>query len=267
MSAAAPQGTPSKRVVYTAVFGGYDTVSPVQPCVGCDFICFTDNPATGASGWQVRLITHSGEPPALLNRKFKMLPHQFLHGYAQSLYVDGHVVIRQCPQPLFDKYLSQGLVAIPTHQDRNCAYDEAKYCVEDGIISATLVEQQMSGYEADGFPRRFGLTENGIILRRHNDPHVIRLMEAWWQEYLNKSRRDQLSLPYLSWKQQFVITPLEEGPRRSARYFTLHPHQRHATSPVRLVAWYLRAFKHRSPLHFAAHRAYEYLSRSMRGRS
>lgn len=266
MSADKPQGPRSHRVVYTAVFGGYDNLSPVEPCGECDFICFTDSPSTGASGWEVRLIDHSGEPPALLNRKFKMLPHQILPQYSQSLYVDGHVVIRRCPLPLFDKYLSRGLVAIPIHQDRNCAYDEAKYCVEDGIASAALVQQQMSGYEAEGFPRRFGLTENGIILRRHNEPQVIRLMEAWWQEYIDKSRRDQLSLAYLCWKQHIAISPLEEGPRRSATFFTLRPHKWHATSLVRRVAWHLRAFKHRSLLHSAAHGAYEFLRRSIRGR-
>ena len=39
-----------------------------------------------------------------------------------------------------------------------------------------------------------GITENGILIRRHNNPKVVELMELWWQEYLHGCLRDQVSL-------------------------------------------------------------------------
>lgn len=254
------------RVVYTAVFGDYDKIRPVIPCDGCDFICFTDNPASVAQGWQLRLVTEGEEAPALLNRKIKMLAHRYLGEYAQSLYIDGHVSVRRCPAVLFDKYLSRTAIAIPVHLDRHCAYEEAAYCVADGIVPAEVVTRQMQDYAAQGFPRGAGLTENGVILRRHLDPAIIELMEAWWLEYLHKARRDQLSLPFLAWRQQLTITPLLEGPRQSSAYLTLHPHRKHATSMLRRIAWWLRAFKHRSPAHRAAHAVYSAAQRLLAAR-
>lgn len=254
------------RVVYTAVFGGYDSVRPVRPCDGCDFVCFTDNPVTVARGWQLRLVSDADEPPALLNRKIKMLAHRYLADYSQSLYIDGHVSLRRCPAVLFDKYLGHAEIAIPAHLDRRCAYEEAAYCVAEGIIPAEITAQQMASYASQGFPRRSGLSENGVILRRHLEPRIVDLMEAWWLEYLHKARRDQLSLPFLAWQRQIAITPLEEGPRLSSRYFTLHPHRKQVTAGLHGVAWWLRAFKHRSPLHRGAHALYDVARRVLNAR-
>lgn len=252
------------RVVYSAIFGGYDTLRPVRPFDGCDFVCFTDDAASGAPGWQIRLVPKTGDSPALLNRQFKMLPHRFLPEYTESLYVDGRVDLRRSPRPLFDKYLGHGGVAIPLHLDRDCAFEEAMYCVKDRLIPADVAEQQMASYAAEGFPRHFGLTENNIIFRRHHEAATVQLMEAWWSEYLNKARRDQVSLPYLSWKLGMAIEPVVEGPRLSGRYFSLRPHEVRSSSTARRLGFYLQAYKHRSRLHRAAHTLYATVSRALR---
>ena len=38
-----------------------------------------------------------------------------------------------------------------------------------------------------------------MILRRHTDA-IRRLNEAWWNEIVRGSRRDQLSFNYVAWK-------------------------------------------------------------------
>jgi hypothetical protein len=244
------------RVVYTAVFGGYDRVQAVEPRCGCDFICFTDAADLVAPGWRKIIVEAPDEPPALANRRYKMLAHLVLPQYAESLYVDGHVAVQRCPEALFDKYLARHAIAMPRHPDRRCAYEEARYCVEDGLVDAQAVERQLGEYAEAGFPRDFGLTENGVILRRHHDPRIVRLMEAWWAEYANRVRRDQISLPYLLWRERIEVGVIAEGPRLSGRYFKLKPHLRNRRHWLKTLVWYITTNRYRNVAYALAYRAY-----------
>ena len=215
---------PSTKVVYTAVFGDYDHVPAVNPEWDCHFICFTDNPEIVSTGWQVVLVQLNGESPAQANRRYKILPHKYLDDFERSLYVDGNIKILEDPSSLFDKYLGKGVIAIPKHQDRNCAYEEAWLCIKGKRANTEITAQQMSRYAEDGFPEEFGMTENGILFRRHRDKDLMVLMEAWWVEYCSGGKRDQLSLPYLIWKHKINVLEVVEGPRISRRFFEMSLH-------------------------------------------
>lgn len=236
-----------KKVVYTAVFGDYDQVPAVNPEWDCDFVCFTDNPDIVSAGWKVVIVPLNGEAPAQANRHYKMLPHEYLPNYECSLYIDGNIKILADPKPLFEKYLEESLIAIPKHQDRNCAYAEAILCIKGGRVDKDLVESQMARYSAEGFPKQFGMTENGIIFRRHHDETVMALMEAWWQEYCCGGRRDQLSLPYLIWKSKIEVLECTEGPRISAKFFEIELHAiDKLKSPIKRLARKANGKKHLS---------------------
>ena len=214
----------SGNVVYTAVFGNYDHVPAVNPEWNCDFICFTDNPDLVSYGWQVEKVQLNGETPAQANRRYKILPHKYLSNYECSLYVDGNIEIVADPSPLFHKYLDSGVIAIPKHQGRNCAYAESRACIEVGLVNNETTERQLARYAADGFPEKFGLTENNIIFRRHHDENVIAMMASWWEEYCNGGRRDQISLPYLIWKHKIDVLKVVEGVRISTKFFKIDLH-------------------------------------------
>lgn len=216
--------TMQTKVVYTAVFGNYDHVPEINPEWDCDFVCFTDNAEIVSRGWQVVVVQLNDEPPAQANRRYKMLPHKYFLNYEWSLYVDGNIRVVVDPSPLFHKYLNNSVIAIPKHQDRDCAYVEARLCIERGLSDKEITEQQMARYAADGFPRKFWMTENGIIFRKHNDSDVTSLMDFWWEEYCNGGRRDQLSLPYLIWKYKIDVLEVIEGPRISTKYFEIELH-------------------------------------------
>lgn len=226
-----------KRVVYTAVFGGYDLVPDVDPSWDCDFICFTDTPELVSAGWKVVFIQLNGESPAQANRRYKILPHKYLANYEFSLYVDGNIQILVDPAPLFLKYLENGVLAIPKHQDRKCAYAEAKLCIVSGRVNREITERQMSRYAEEGFPKMFGMCENGILLRKHNEISVMALMDAWWVEYCCGGLRDQLSLPYLLWKHNVKVAEIDEGPRINRNFFkiTLHNERKAKSSLSRLA--------------------------------
>lgn len=73
----APSGQ-ARVCIYTAIFGGYDELKP-QPeqTIQCDFVCFTDNPATGpVAPWRVvQLEPMADNAPRLRAKLPKVLPH------------------------------------------------------------------------------------------------------------------------------------------------------------------------------------------------
>ena len=46
------------------------------------------------------------------------------------------------------------------------------------------------------------------MVREHHNKDCIRVMETWWDEVLNNSRRDQLSFMYAVWKNGFTAQDL-----------------------------------------------------------
>ena len=61
------------------------------------------------------------------------------------------------------------------------------------------VDAQMKFYRDLGFPAQNGLATNAFILRRHHERGLPKIMEAWFQQVLLWSRRDQLSLNPTFW--------------------------------------------------------------------
>ena len=86
------------------------------------------------------------------------------------------------------------------HGSRDCIYDEAEIIIRVNKAPKDIVNLQMQKYREEGFPEHFGLTEGIIIARKHNDPLCVKIMEEWWDIFLKYSKRDQLGLMYVMWK-------------------------------------------------------------------
>jgi hypothetical protein len=214
-----------RLVVYTALFGDYDDlIDPPEKFEGCDFVCFTDQKHLKSDIWDIRLVEDCDLPPNMMNRRYKIFPHFYFSEYERSLYVDASVAIKKDPSKLANKYLEKFNIAIPQHYARNCVYDEAEVLVSLNKAPYDVVENQINSYKDHGFPSNYGLTENGVIFRTHNIDEVIKLMESWWSELHTFSQRDQLSLPFLAWKQKITIKAMPET-ARGGRYFSLIPHR------------------------------------------
>ncbi|NJM92387.1 MAG: hypothetical protein HC861_06965 [Rhodospirillaceae bacterium] len=91
--------------------------------------------------------------------------------------------------------------------------------------------RQVAGYLEDGFRHAFALTQNNIMLRRHNDPALMALSEAWWAEVQSKSQRDQLSLSYVVEKTAYQGIALFDEGQLIARHFPGVRLRSHRTQP------------------------------------
>ncbi len=222
-----------KIAVYSCITDEYDTVlEPVSDEPGVDYYLFTDVEIRNGSKWKKVDITRFKEytelTPVQLNRKIKMLPFKYLPDYDYSIYIDGNIEIVAPLSPLVEEMGSHAL-GVHYHRTRDCIYDELVQVLYLKKADPVLARQQVAAYKKDGFPPHFGLYENPILIRKHSDKGVCRLMEIWWEEYMRYPTRDQLSLPYVIWKSGYdrgKIHIIAKNLDKSPRFKRIHGHKK-----------------------------------------
>ncbi|MEZ5831731.1 MAG: DUF616 domain-containing protein [Dongiaceae bacterium] len=234
MQPASQRCSPGRRlVVYTALFEDYDDLfTPSQEQAElCDFVVFTDRPDVPAP-WQRGTICYATPNHFKRNRFYKLLPHRLFPNYEWSLYLDGNVDIRMNPVEFLERYCRLGSdFFVFRHPRRTSILEELAACIEMKKDDAELMVRQVAQYFEHGFRHTFVLTENNVLLRRHNDPALAALSEAWWEEVRSKSQRDQLSLSYVVEKQRYErIALFDEGHMVARRYPGLRLREHRARS-------------------------------------
>lgn len=210
-----------KQVIYTCITRGYDTLKENINLPNFDFICFTDNTNLYSETWIIKQIPDKLKilSPIKQQRYIKTHPHEFLSEYDISIWTDGSVDVLQDPTPLINDYC----IEIPQHPKRNCLYEEAKECIRQKKDTPGNIHPQIEKYKKEGFPEKFGLPQSNIIIRKHNTPECIKLMEDWWKEIEQGSHRDQLSFSYVSWKNKNVDIFWLDKKIYNSKYFHWHP--------------------------------------------
>ena len=219
----------NKKVIYTAIFGGYDNLTePSFIPDGWDFVCFTDSDIK-SDVWDVRKVKPLYEDSTRNARKHKVLPHRFLPEYDISVWVDGNILIRNNLNELVDNYLQDCNVAMMNHNKnvldpRDCIYEEAQTILYFGQKNnnykdnPNLIISQIEKYKNENYPQKNGLAVTMEVLRRHNEKDVIDTMNLWWDEIKYGSKRDQLSFNYCAWKTNLNFKWMD-GDSRDNKYF------------------------------------------------
>ncbi len=191
-------------IIYTIITGNYDAIK--QPLVveeGVKYVLFTNNPEIKDAGvWKVVQIPSEEWPGRtarenniLLSRKVKMLPHKYLPEECElSIYVDADMLIKESLTELLNDLHENTLFAACRHSYCASVKEEINDLKAKGKVDALQIENQWQRYVEWGFEDNLGISENGLLIRRHNDARVAQLMELWWEEYQNGCLRDQVSL-------------------------------------------------------------------------
>lgn len=203
-----------KIVVYTALIGDIDRLwAPLPGSESVEHIAFVDAPKSevgtppaiqpgtsrtaGKPTWEQRIVA-----PAWDNRRtarhYKACPHRYMPDADVWIWVDANVRARVKPELLVERYT--GALATFKHWDRDCLYDEAAFCAKVHKDNPRTLASQAARYAYAGMPRHWGLAATRVVIRR-NTPEIVALNEAWWAEMEAWSLRDQVSLPYVCWKQ------------------------------------------------------------------
>lgn len=201
-------GDSERAVVYACVTAGYDTVVPVNPDWCCDFILFHDGTVTVPAGWQGRRLDVTGLSGADLNRYAKMLPHALALPSTRSMYVDGNVIFKRDPAPLIRTVLGEAAMSAYVHPARHCAYAEIREALRLGFIGPRAAWAGYRSLKRTGLPQRAGLFEVNVLFRRHREPGVVALGDAWWDLWQGGLRRDQPLLSAAIWRCAGQVHPI-----------------------------------------------------------
>ena len=210
-----------KVAVYTCITNGYDELmSPRVLTKDVDYLCFNDGSIYVPEPWlDIRVdFPYSGKD---VNRYVKILSHTIpqLALYDLTIYVDGAIEIVGDLTPLIKQVISaDGHTFLYEHPSRTCVYKEARACVESMKAPIADTIRLIGQYRKEGVPENCGLFEGGVIVRKRNKESE-RLMDKWWETYLNGVKRDQLVLIYSSWKTSVAITSLGLPDHRSEKKY------------------------------------------------
>lgn len=221
-----------KVYIYTAIFGAYDNLKEQPPQnLDCEFLCFTDNPELRSKTW--RIIQHedertAGMPTRMRARRLKIMNHELFSPPARkwwpfpkadgetlrcdySIWIDGSVRIKQ--ETFAEEmigYLGRYGMAMFIHPDRDCIYDEAEVCAQPEFIKnrGLPLREQVEHYRSEGYPERNGLIATTVLARDMRRKELSKINRDWWQELLKWTNRDQLSLPYVLWKNHYGYDPI-----------------------------------------------------------
>lgn len=209
-----------KAILYSVVVGEYEGVLPAPPVEdGVRYILFTSDVNIQAPGWEVlpNRVGRIGTRDRCGQRVAKLQPMKFLPAHEVSVYIDANILVKRvgfvgwCVKQLGDSEIAAPL-KVPRRGEMSkyrfdCLYAEGRVCIELGLDSAAVIERQMNRYLDAGFPQKYGLLENCVLVRR-----ASLLMEQvgkdWTCEYANGSQRDECSLMYVLWNMGVMHRPL-----------------------------------------------------------
>jgi len=226
-----------KVVVYTSIinpkepFGvleNYDTLKrPIFVEDSIDYICFTNNKNMISDVWDIRYYPEKFNCPTRSSREVKILPHRFLKDYDYSIFIDGSTQINLKINDFVLEKLKEYNFCIRKHDKRNCVYSEAKHLINiynsNPKDTPENILNHIEKLKKQNFPYNYGLYPTGVLLRKHNNPDVIKCMEVWWEKYMSGSKRDQLSLPCAIFETSLAIKIMSESEHK--KYFTHKKHR------------------------------------------
>lgn len=157
-------------------------------------------------GWiELKVPFPEWMPSRLRARAVKMVPEYFipLGPYDWYIWMDATFCVKA-------EYFAEGLVestgvglmSFFQHTHRNNVGEEVQKCVEWGVGGGERCREQYLAYCSEGFADHSGLYATGIFVRRPEGFGRL-LMSRWFAQCLQWSQRDQVSLPYVFWKEGY----------------------------------------------------------------
>jgi hypothetical protein len=217
-----------KIAVYTCITGDYDKlIEPRHVDNRLDYFCFTDNDAQIKSPWLLKSMALPELDNKDKNRYVKMHPHKLLADYDMTVYLDGNIeIVGDLYDFLLNMYARDESLFVYNHLERDCIYSEAAACAYYSHDWIWNVAKQMRTYSAIKYPINNGLVSANILIRKNNST-LAKLMDTWWVAYCSGVKRDQLSLPFISWKLDIPIHYLGQN---DFNYFkaTFHSVKKHS---------------------------------------
>jgi hypothetical protein len=212
-----------KIVLYTANFGDYDNFNEIkQTHHHLDYIYFTDKNIK-SNTWKIKVVNDSDYNSHMTAKMYKILPHRFFPDYDISIWIDASAKNIYSSFSLLLEYLKQYNFIITKHPSRDCVYEEARVCIQNNKDIPDKIIKQIERYKQEDYPFKNKLYQCGFLIRKHHE--IIEFSEAWWEEILNNSCRDQISFPYIYNKYKNLIKLQALETKECLKHFSWYRHK------------------------------------------
>ena len=220
-----------KIAVYTVLFGNNDVITnPKVVNANCDYYVITDNAVDNTLVWKkldIDMVNMGIKDDVLRSRYYKMNSHLVFPNYKYSVYLDANIVLYGDPSDLICHINKKTGIAMHNLPARNSVYEEiyAREKIEPN--DSEVLEAQKEKYKKEGFRSGEGLFECNVIIRNHNNTMCKKIMEDWWKEFMRYPKRDQVSFPYVLWKDDIAQSDIGIIANNIHRnpYFRIHEHR------------------------------------------
>ena len=194
-----------KLIVYTSITGCYDSLKdPIFVDDKITYICFTDNKDLKSDIWNIRSIDIIDSDPRLSAKKVKICPWEYINCNGPICWVDGKFLIKDDLREYYNHYNRGNAILCFPHFERTTICDETAELIKcKPEIKKELIIQS-AHYLNSGFKDDYGLYECGCIIRDFSFPIMKKLMMDWWSEIEQYTIRDQISFPYVCWKNEVL---------------------------------------------------------------
>lgn len=210
-------------IIYTCLVGKRDQSLPKMRFKDdVRYIAFTDR-HYDSTEWEIHNIGIIGEPTRTA-RYYKHNPQWVLPRTQYSIWIDSsHIQIKSFISLL--DFLNQCDIGAMRHPFHQSVYEELKLCNQLRLDSNTVMTNQLSRYEVEGFPDEGNFFCTGLLVRRHTK-ELLNFQDLWWKEIQKGSKRDQLSFTYCLWKKnmQAAVIPGKGWLSGQNEYFDYIPH-------------------------------------------
>lgn len=199
--------------VYTCILDGYDKLKePISVSEECDYYLISDEEPDHESVYKYidskKCVPEFISDNIRRNRYCKMNAHKLFPQYRYSIYCDGSIHLKRNVTEKI-KSLKRTRVTALARGLWPSIYIEAMRAAEQFRDSKELLLKQAEKYWLEGMPEDFGTFACGVLIREHNNPICRKLMEDWWNEVERFSRKDQVSFPYVLWKNGYSMEDVD----------------------------------------------------------
>jgi len=215
----------TQPIVYTACFGDHDQPEDSSAFgVAAELHCFTDNPnlIDKLPHWNVHVRRRMFQTTRMDAKWYKMSARHLFPDRSWSIYIDSSVrvkdplsmiqIVRQSLDVSIVRLMALGVegdlggLAFFLHPEAQRSLEEEaqfsmtmpKYMGEPCV--AQVAHYRACGMNPDAVPD-YHLYAGGVIGRDHTDSNEL-FEKAWFDECVHWSVQDQLSLPYVLWKER-----------------------------------------------------------------
>lgn len=194
--------------IYTCVTNGYDEVEePNDVIPNADYFYISDRELDRPSIFSYvninDVLPTNITEETRKNRYCKINAHKLFPQYRYSIYYDGSFKLKQNIAEYISQIPKAGVIPACRAPWKSPYIEAMRRCVTQRD-SKEIILGQVEQYWLEGMPDDIGVYYCGILIREHNSPICKKIMEEWWNEIMKHSKRDQISFPYVLWKNGFT---------------------------------------------------------------